>query len=207
MLLDQGTLLVPIVILVALLIIVSKALIRITPNQLGIARRFGRYHATLSPGIHLRIPLIDTVDKVDGTSGIARWDSLSPNQRISAAQSLVLLGEVDLDFKLELTASQSTAHTDELVTRSLARIPRSRELDALLEWLTAQATAQTGVELSHDKLALVRLTEAAHRALESIKTVDPVVIDIPFITADASGPKHVRLEIRRADMGVILKSS
>jgi molecular chaperone DnaK len=67
--------------------------------------------------------------------------------------------------------------------------------------------AHTGVELLNDTLALVRLTEAAHRALESINTVAAVVIDIHFLTADASGPTHVNLVFTKAKINSILKSS
>jgi hypothetical protein len=193
------------VLLLPLLILASKSIVIIAQDQLGIVVRLGRYHATLSPGFHLRIPLIDSVKKVDHTSDIPRWNALSPNQRVSAAQSLVLLGKVDLNFKLEMTADKVAEESNKTAERALSAIPRSQELDLLVDWLTEQASAQTGVALASDKLAAVRLTEAANKVLGSLSSTEDFEVHLPFLTANSSGPKHFKVALTRAEVDAVLK--
>ena len=203
---ESGSLVFAVAIFLLVLLLVSKSIVIIGRDQLGIMLRLGAYHATLLPGFHLRIPFFDLVRKVDRNSNIPRWDSLSPNQRISAAQSSVLLGKVDLNFKLEMTAEQVDESSSKFAERALSAIPRTKELDRLAEWLTEKASAQTGMNLSKDKLALVRLTEAAQRVLSSLNSNDTFEVNIPYITANASGPKHVILTLAKAEVDAVIKN-
>jgi hypothetical protein len=202
---EGGSLLFAVAIFLPVLLLVSKSFVIIGQDQLGIMLRLGLYRATLLPGFHLRIPLIDIVRKVDSNSNIPRWEFLSPNQRVSAAQSFVLLGKVDLNFKLDMKGDKVQEKSLKSAERSLSSIPRTPELDRLVEWLTEKASQQTGVKLARDTFALVRLTEAANRVLGSLSSSDTFLVDIPYITADASGPKHVNLTMTRAEVDAVLK--
>jgi molecular chaperone DnaK len=68
----------------------------------------------------------------------------------------------------------------------------------LMEWLTAEFKKDQGIDLSKDKMALQRLKEAAEKAKCELSSVTETEVNLPFITADASGPKHLQLKLNRA---------
>jgi molecular chaperone DnaK len=68
----------------------------------------------------------------------------------------------------------------------------------VMEWLTAEFRKDQGIDLSKDKMALQRLKEAAEKAKCELSSVTETEINLPFITADASGPKHLQLKLNRA---------
>ena len=59
---------------------------------------------------------------------------------------------------------------------------------------------ENGIDLKNDKLALQRLKEAAEKAKIELSSSSTTDINLPFITADASGPKHLTLKMTRADL-------
>ena len=61
----------------------------------------------------------------------------------------------------------------------------------IIDWLVKDFLAQSGIDLTGDRLALQRLKEAAERAKCELSSVDETTINLPFIAADATGPKHV----------------
>jgi len=68
----------------------------------------------------------------------------------------------------------------------------------IIEWLADTFKKETGIDLTKDKMALQRLKEAAEKAkIELSSTVD-TSINLPYITADASGPKHLQVNLSRA---------
>ena len=67
----------------------------------------------------------------------------------------------------------------------------------LVNWLVNEFETQEKIDLTQDIQALQRLTEAAEKAKMELSTIDKTVIDIPFITADQSGPKHIKQELTR----------
>jgi len=67
----------------------------------------------------------------------------------------------------------------------------------LVNWLMANFKKQEGIDLSTDIQALQRLTEAAEKAKMELSTVEKTNISLPFITADATGPKHIDKELTR----------
>ena len=69
---------------------------------------------------------------------------------------------------------------------------------ALIEWIVNEFKQDQGIDLSGDKMALQRLKEAAEKAKCELSTVAETEINLPFITADASGPKHLQLKLNRA---------
>lgn len=70
--------------------------------------------------------------------------------------------------------------------------------ERVVDWLAEQFKAQHGIDLRQDRMALQRLREAAERAKIELSTVLTTNINLPFITADASGPKHLDLDLTRA---------
>ena len=67
----------------------------------------------------------------------------------------------------------------------------------LVNWLMTDFKKQEGIDLVNDIQALQRLTEAAEKAKMELSTVEKTNISLPFITADASGPKHINKELTR----------
>ena len=70
----------------------------------------------------------------------------------------------------------------------------------VMEWLVAEFKREQGIDLSKDPMALQRLKEAAEKAKMELSTVMQTEINLPFITADQSGPKHLNLSLTRAKL-------
>jgi molecular chaperone DnaK len=68
----------------------------------------------------------------------------------------------------------------------------------IIEWIAAEFKKSDGIDLSKDRMALQRLKEAAEKAKMELSTVMETDINLPFITADQSGPKHLQLKLTRA---------
>src|SRR2546427_4030723 len=68
----------------------------------------------------------------------------------------------------------------------------------VIDWLVAEFKRDQGIDLTKDPMALQRLKEAAEKAKMELSTVQQTDINLPFITADASGPKHLNLTLTRA---------
>ncbi len=68
----------------------------------------------------------------------------------------------------------------------------------IVDWLISEFKAETGIDLSADKMALQRLKDAAETAKKELSTKDETEINLPFITADATGPKHLVKKLTRA---------
>jgi molecular chaperone DnaK len=68
----------------------------------------------------------------------------------------------------------------------------------LVEYLAAEFKKENGIDLTKDKLALQRLKEAAEKAKIELSSTAQTEINLPYITADASGPKHLTLKLSRA---------
>jgi molecular chaperone DnaK len=70
----------------------------------------------------------------------------------------------------------------------------------LIDWLAQRFQAATGIDLKRDRMALQRLKEAAERAKHELSSASETEINLPFITADASGPKHLAEAIDRTTL-------
>jgi molecular chaperone DnaK len=68
------------------------------------------------------------------------------------------------------------------------------------DWLVAEFKKESGIDLSKDKMALQRLKEAAEKAKMELSTTMETEINLPFVTADASGPKHLLMKLTRAKL-------
>ena len=71
---------------------------------------------------------------------------------------------------------------------------------AVLEWLVQEFRQETGIDLTKDRMALQRLRDAAERAKVELSSVVETEINLPFITADASGPQHLVKSLSRAKL-------
>ncbi len=70
----------------------------------------------------------------------------------------------------------------------------------LIDWLARRFREQHGVDLTRDRMALQRLKEAAERAKHELSSATETEVNLPFITADATGPKHLAETIDRATL-------
>ena len=70
--------------------------------------------------------------------------------------------------------------------------------DRIIEWLAAEFKRTEGIDLSKDRMALQRLKEGAEKAKIELSTAMETEINLPFITADQSGPKHLQVKLSRA---------
>jgi len=80
-----------------------------------------------------------------------------------------------------------------------------RETRAVIEWLLSQAFEQTGIRVADDKLAYDRIVEAAQKAIQGLKSQKTVTISLPFLTADANGPKHLEAQLSREVIEELVK--
>ena len=76
----------------------------------------------------------------------------------------------------------------------------------LMDWLVAEFKKDQGIDLSKDKMALQRLKEAAEKAKCDLSSVTETEVNLPFITADAGGPKHLQLKLNRARFEQLVES-
>jgi chaperone protein DnaK len=77
---------------------------------------------------------------------------------------------------------------------------------ALVRWLVEDFQAKHGTNLTKDIQALQRLTEAAEKAKMELSNVDKTIINLPFITADKTGPKHIQQDLTRDKFEALCKN-
>ncbi|MCS6842859.1 MAG: molecular chaperone DnaK [Caldilineales bacterium] len=70
----------------------------------------------------------------------------------------------------------------------------------IIDWVASEFLREQGIDLRKDRMALQRLKEAAEKAKIELSTVMQTEINLPFITADASGPKHLQMTLTRAKL-------
>lgn len=74
----------------------------------------------------------------------------------------------------------------------------------IMDWLADEFKKENGIDLRKDKMALQRLKEAAEKAKHELSSSNETDINLPFITADASGPKHLNLKLSRAKLEALV---
>ncbi len=77
---------------------------------------------------------------------------------------------------------------------------------AVVDWLAAEFKRDQGIDLTADKMALQRLYEAAEKAKIELSSAQETQINLPFITADASGPKHLDVRLTRSKLNELASS-
>ncbi len=75
---------------------------------------------------------------------------------------------------------------------------------AIVDWMVAEFRRDNGIDLAADRLALQRLYEAAEKAKIELSSTQSTQINLPFVTADASGPKHLDLSLSRAKLNELV---
>jgi molecular chaperone DnaK len=75
----------------------------------------------------------------------------------------------------------------------------------IVEWLTAEFKKDQGIDVSKDRMAIQRLKEAAEKAKIELSQMQETDINLPFLTADASGPKHLQLKLTRAKLEQLME--
>ncbi len=77
--------------------------------------------------------------------------------------------------------------------------------EVVIDWIISEFKGQSGIDLSNDSMALQRLKEAAEKAKKELSSAQSSNINLPYITADASGPKHLQLDLSRAKFESMVK--
>ena len=72
--------------------------------------------------------------------------------------------------------------------------------DRIIEWLAAEFRKSDGIDLSKDRMALQRLKEGAEKAKIELSSAMETEINLPFVTADASGPRHLQIKLSRSKL-------
>jgi molecular chaperone DnaK len=75
----------------------------------------------------------------------------------------------------------------------------------IVEWMTAEFKRDQGIDVSKDRMAIQRLKEAAEKAKIELSQLQETEINLPFVTADASGPKHMQLKLTRAKLEQLME--
>ena len=76
----------------------------------------------------------------------------------------------------------------------------------VVEWMTSEFKKSDGIDLSKDRMAVQRLKEAGEKAKIELSSVMETEINLPFITADAAGPKHMTMKLTRAKLESLVES-
>lgn len=125
------------------------------------------------------------MDKKRGDSVIAVYDLGGGTFDIS----IIEIAEVDGEHQFEVLATNGDTFLG------------GEDFDlALIEYLSAEFKKDTGIDLHNDPLALQRLKEAAEKAKIELSSAQQTDVNLPYITADASGPKHLNIKLTRAKL-------
>ncbi len=125
------------------------------------------------------------MDKKRGDSVIAVYDLGGGTFDIS----IIEIAEVDGEHQFEVLATNGDTFLG------------GEDFDmALIEYLVDQFKKDTGIDLHSDPLALQRLKEAAEKAKIELSSAQQTDVNLPYITADASGPKHLNIKLTRAKL-------
>jgi hypothetical protein len=121
---------------------------------------------------------------------------LTPGVIILAVVAVVVIFVlVRWRFRHEAAAPVDAPHTPSRTSTMAAR--EERESHPLVNWLLERAFEQTGVKVADDPLARKRIAEAAVSATEDLRNGGSATISLPFLTADARGPKHFNVRFKR----------
>ena len=125
------------------------------------------------------------MDKKRGDSIIAVYDLGGGTFDIS----IIEIAEVDGEHQFEVLATNGDTFLG------------GEDFDmSLIEYLVSEFKKDTGIDLHQDPLALQRLKEAAEKAKIELSSAQQTDVNLPYITADASGPKHLNIKLTRAKL-------
>lgn len=130
------------------------------------------------------------MDKKRGDSVIAVYDLGGGTFDIS----IIEIAEVDGEHQFEVLATNGDTFLG------------GEDFDlTLIEYLAAEFKKDTGIDLHNDPLALQRLKEAAEKAKIELSSAQQTDVNLPYITADASGPKHLNIKLTRAKLEALVE--
>lgn len=125
------------------------------------------------------------MDKKRGEGVIAVYDLGGGTFDIS----IIEIAEVDGEHQFEVLATNGDTFLG------------GEDFDlSLIDYLSTEFKKDTGIDLHHDPLALQRLKEAAEKAKIELSSAQQTDVNLPYITADASGPKHLNVKLTRAKL-------
>ncbi len=75
----------------------------------------------------------------------------------------------------------------------------------IMDWLVAEFKKDTGIDVASDKMVIQRLKDAAEQAKIELSNVQETTVNLPFLTADASGPKHLQKQLSRSKLEQMIK--
>jgi molecular chaperone DnaK len=131
------------------------------------------------------------MDKKRGDSVIAVYDLGGGTFDIS----IIEIAEVDGEHQFEVLATNGDTFLG------------GEDFDLqLIEYLAAEFKKESGIDLHNDPLALQRLKEAAEKAKIELSSSQQTDVNLPYITADASGPKHLTLKLTRAKLESLVEA-
>lgn len=132
---------------------------------------------------------VDKAGKSD--SKIVVWDAGSGTFDVSVIE----ITNLDGDKQIEVLSTNGDTHCG------------GADLDLeVMNWVVSEFKKEQGVDLKNDPLALQRLKEAAEKAKIELSSREQTDINLPYITADASGPKHLNMRITRAKFESLIDS-
>jgi molecular chaperone DnaK len=130
------------------------------------------------------------LDKQKGDSLIAVYDLGGGTFDIS----IIEIAEVDGEYQFEVLATNGDTFLG------------GEDFDArLINYLVAEFKKDTGIDLSKDSVPLQRLKDAAEKAKIELSSREQADVNLPYITADASGPKHLNIKITRAKFEALVE--
>src|SRR3990167_6231989 len=130
------------------------------------------------------------MDKKRGDSVIAVFDLGGGTFDIS----IIEIAEVDGEHQFEVLATNGDTFLG------------GEDFDLrLIDYLVSEFKKDTGVDLHNDPLALQRLKEAAEKAKIELSSAQETDVNLPYITADASGPKHLNIKLTRAKLEALVE--
>lgn len=122
---------------------------------------------------------------------------LTPSVVIIIALVAVVVGVVVIRWGRRHEAAAPVESPRVAAGRSMMAAAGERESGPLVQWLLARASEQTGIPLANDPLAHKRIAEAAAKAMEEMRAHGSASVSLPFLAADARGPKHFEVRVKR----------
>lgn len=130
------------------------------------------------------------MDKKRGDAKIAVYDLGGGTFDVS----IIEIAEVDGEHQFEVLATNGDTFLG------------GEDFDIrIIEYLTSEFLRDSGVDISKDPLAMQRLKESAEKAKIELSTAQQTEINLPYITADASGPKHLNIKLTRAKLESLIE--
>jgi len=131
------------------------------------------------------------MDKKRGDAKIAVYDLGGGTFDVS----IIEIAEVDGEHQFEVLATNGDTFLG------------GEDFDMrIIDYLTSEFQKETGVDITKDPLAMQRLKEAAEKAKIELSTLQQTEVNLPYITADASGPKHLNIKLTRAKLESLVEA-